>query len=85
MKDGYDGDEYALLCNNIATTAIKDGYHIIRNAYMVQLLRDFHAIGVFHTKAMWNILIPKLLDQKVFIMMLKILVVPKVKRWVEEQ
>ena len=33
VKDGYDGDGYTLLCNNIATTAIKDGYHIIRNGY----------------------------------------------------
>ena len=33
VKDGYDGDGYALLCNDIATTAIKEGFHIIRNGY----------------------------------------------------
>ena len=33
VKDGYDGDWYSLLCNNIATTAIQDGYHIIKNEY----------------------------------------------------
>ena len=33
MKDGYDGDGYSLLCNDIAITAIKDGCHIIRNGY----------------------------------------------------
>ena len=33
VKDLYDGDGYSLLCNNITTTAIKDGYHIIRNGY----------------------------------------------------
>ena len=53
--------------------------------FAVQPLRDFLVIGVFHTKAMWNIVVPKPLDEKNIIMMLKILVVPKVKRWVEEQ
>ena len=33
VKDGYDGDRYSLLCNDIATTAIKEGFHIIRNGY----------------------------------------------------
>ena len=33
MKDGYNGDVYSVLCKNIATTALKDGYHIIRSGY----------------------------------------------------
>ena len=33
VKDAYDGDGYSILCNNIATIAIKDGCHIIRNGY----------------------------------------------------
>ena len=33
VKDGYNGHGYSLLCNDIATTVIKDGYHIIRNGY----------------------------------------------------
>ena len=30
VKDGYDGDGFSLLCNNIPIIALKDGYHIIR-------------------------------------------------------
>ena len=37
-KDGYDGDGYSLLCNNIATTAIKHGCHIIRNGYYTHII-----------------------------------------------
>ena len=33
VKDGYDGDRCSLLCNNIATKALNNGYHIIRNVY----------------------------------------------------
>ena len=33
VKDGYDGDGYSLLCNNIATTALKNGYCLIINGY----------------------------------------------------
>ena len=33
MNDGYEGEGYSLLCNDIATAAIKSGYHIIRNGY----------------------------------------------------
>ena len=31
VNDGYEGEGYSLLCNDIATAAIKSGYHIVRN------------------------------------------------------
>ena len=33
VEDWYDRDGYSLLCNDIATIAIKEGYDTIRNEY----------------------------------------------------
>ena len=87
VKDGYNGYRYSLLCNDISTTAIKDRYHIIRNRYYDicgSTAQRFSCNRCVPYKVYFKHCNSKPFRSKVFIMMLKLLVVPRVKRRVEE-